>query len=129
MSERKRLPNGKPVLASVVRPSTREPVRPTPELQRLLSKVYDAYRKVDDPALNQACRQDFVFHMTDWLSDLHDLNRLYDRPSSATAKEAESIVYGFLIHAVPHLMAAGRLLEGKELTHPFKYPWEQVDGP
>jgi hypothetical protein len=98
---------------------------PTPELKKVLGKVYDAYRKLNDPTLNALCRQDFSFHMTDWLDDLQRLCRLYDHPEETTREEAEDAVFGFLIHAVPHLMAASRLLVGKEPTHPFKYPWEK----
>ena len=66
--------------------------------------------------------------MTDWLRDLQNLKDLYDGAASMSRKEAASVVYSFLIHAVPHLMAAGRLLEGEELTHPFKFPWEKDYG-
>jgi hypothetical protein len=100
-------------------------MRATPELKKILGKVYDAYQKLDDRALNSLCRQDFIFHMTDWLQDLQRLSSLYDHPEETGRDEAEDAVFGFLIHAVPHLMAASRLLRGKEPTHPFKYPWEK----
>jgi len=100
-------------------------IRPSPELQKVLGKVYDAYQKVDDATVNAACRQDFVFHMTDWLNDLQRLSRLYGDPKDTKREEAEDTVFGFLIHAVPHLMAAGHLLQGAEVTHPFELPIEK----
>jgi hypothetical protein len=63
--------------------------------------------------------------MTDWFNDLKNLNLLYADPVGMKPKDAQSVVFGFLIHAVPHLMAAARLLEGRDITHPFKFPWEK----
>ena len=124
MSEKKRPQNGKFISTPAELSSGHELLRPSPELRIVLSKVYDAFQKLDDSKLNALCREDFVFHMTDWLRDLQQLNHVYSGTTAVKTQEASDAVYGFLIHAVPHLMAAGRLLEGKELTHSFKYPWE-----
>lgn len=107
---------------TAVRPSVNDVIWPTADLQKILGKVYDSYRRLDDPAVNAACRQDFIFHMTDWLADLRRLSELYNHPNRIKRAEADAAVFGFLIHAVPHLMAAGRLFLGKEMTHPFDYP-------
>ena len=56
--------------------------------------------------------------MTDWLVDLERLATLYSRPDAFSKDEAGDAVFGFLIHALPHLMAAGRLLLG-EFSDPF----------
>ena len=76
----------------------------------MLAKVYDRYQHLDDPVANENARLDFVFHMTDWLMDLEDIAKIYKNPENCSPKEAGRIVYGFLIHAVPHLIAAARLI-------------------
>src|SRR5207253_1309986 len=91
---------------------------PSAELKRLLAAIYNRFQKLDDPAANVIARRDFVFHMTDWIDDLEGLAALYDNPGRFDKKAAGQAVYGFLIHALPHLMAAGRLLDGK-LSDPF----------
>jgi hypothetical protein len=57
--------------------------------------------------------------MTDWLEDLERLVALYKKPGQTAKQVAGDVVYGFLIHALPHLMEAGRLLEGHPVRNPF----------
>jgi len=92
---------------------------PSPQLKRILASVYNRHQKLDDPVANNRCRQDFIFHMTDWLRDMHRLTELYSHPEKATKEAAGDAVYGFMIHALPHLMEAGRLLEGHQIRNPF----------
>jgi len=127
MSAKKQPRNGKLASTPVVPPLKNEFTGPSPELQKILAKVYNTYQKQDDPKVNAACRHDFVFHMTDWFGDLQRLFLLYDHPDRATRKEAEAVVYGFLIHALPHLMAASHLLEGKAPAHPFEFPTDNLN--
>ncbi len=122
MSAKKPPRNGKPASKSAALPSKPKITWPSPEIEKVLAKVYDAFQKLDDPEVNAACRHDFVFHMTDWLNDLRQLTDLYNHPDRMKPQEADDAVFGFLIHAVPHLMAAGHLLNGKALTHPFDLP-------
>ncbi len=61
-------------------------------------------------AANAKAREDFVFHMTDWLNDLRSLAAVYEHPAQADRKQAGMVVAGFLYHVLPHLKAAGRLL-------------------
>ena len=119
MSARKRPRNGKPESTPTGLLSKAEVKSPSRDLQRLLRTVYDRYQKLDDPAANAAARHDFVFHMTDWISDLERLAALYGCPGKFGRASAGDAVYGFLIHALPHLMEAGRLLEGHEVVNPF----------
>ena len=128
MSGRKQPRNGKLASTPVAPPLAGDNGQATAELKRILAKVYDAYQKLQDPVLNRECRRDFVFHMTDWLADLRRLSELYDHPQAVKKQEADQIVFEFLIHAVPHLMAAGRLLLGHDIEHPFDYPWQGRDG-
>src|SRR5262245_44193474 len=110
MSAKKQPRNGDPASKTVAPPSPPEILYPSPALEKILGKVYDAYQKLDNTQVNDACRRDFIFHMTDWLDDLQRLYQFYGEPSRMKPEEAEEAVFGFLIHAVPHLMAAGHLL-------------------
>lgn len=87
---------------------------PTPELERLLARMFDHYRseerKSADPEEYEVWRRDFAFHMTDWLGDLERLSALFKDPKSFDTRQSRDIVVGFLIHAIPHLNQAGRLL-------------------
>ncbi len=83
---------------------------PSKQLQKLLASIYDRFQKLDDPVANAQARQDFVFHMTDWLDDLDRLVAIYEHPEQFDRKSAGCDIAGFLYHAIPHLKAAGRLL-------------------
>lgn len=91
-------------------------------IKKLLGEVFDAAREglresLDDAAYEEQ-RREFVFHMTDWLSDLGRLRELLANAEGADKDEACTQVIGFLYHAVPHLNAAGRLLLD-EIRDPF----------
>jgi hypothetical protein len=85
----------------------------------LLAAVYNRYQKLPDRAANAQARRDFVFHMTDWLEDVERLTEVFRHPTQVERESAGNAVYGFLIHALPHLMEAGRLLEGHDIRNPF----------
>ena len=76
-------------------------------------------RKRMQKADYQRRRAKFVFHMTDWLEDLRELNRLYEHPERFKASVACGPLYGILLHVVPHLQAAVRALDGTEPPDPF----------
>ena len=90
--------------------SKNELTPPSKELKKLLGSIYHQFQKLDDPAANRQSREEFVFHMTDWLNDLDSLYEAYKNPETISKEAAGDAVFGFLIHALPHLMAAGRLL-------------------
>src|SRR5439155_8797625 len=96
------------------RHARREPMLADPKLRKLLGKVFDLMRgderKAGDQDAYKTHRLDFVFHMTDWLKDLEELRELYEHPEKNTPEEASTRVIGFLVHVLPHLNAAGRLL-------------------
>lgn len=98
---------------------------PSPELKTLLGQAFDrrseGLREELTPEDYEVRRSDFVFHMTDWLSDLGRLSDLYANPDCWTAKAASREVGGFLHHVIPHLNAAGRLLLD-DITDPFAQP-------
>lgn len=86
----------------------------SPQLRELLEKVFDECREGLHAELSaaeyQRQRHDFAFHMTDWLTDLKELNDLYAHPEKADLDEATISIIGILYHVIPHLSAAGRLL-------------------
>ncbi len=82
----------------------------------LLGRVFDDAYADDRATLSDQdyarLRFDFIFHMTDWLDDLGRLNQVVSSPQARTTEEASGALMGFLIHAIPHLKAAGRILVG-----------------
>ena len=111
MSGKKQPRNGKPASMLTDPPLKGNFKFPSPELQRVLKDVYNRYQKLDDPETNRTARRDFVFHMTDWIEDLEQLAALYDHPAKFDKATAGDVVFGFLIHALGHLLAASRLLQ------------------
>jgi hypothetical protein len=87
-------------------------------LEQLLGHTFDAFRDVEDPAEHAQKKADFIFHMTDWKADLETLAALYQDPNRMDPKAARRFIFGFLIHVIPHLNAAGSLLVD-EVSDPF----------
>lgn len=89
-------------------------MEPNKKLLALLGKVFDAHRrdlKAELPAPEyEQRRHDFVFHMTDWLSDLRGYAEIVEHPGNHKKDDTLRFLIGFLYHVVPHLNAAGRLL-------------------
>jgi len=80
-------------------------------IEDLLRAVFDDVRANGLPD-DEKRRDEFVFHMTDWLDDLTVLWELFHSQKVSADVAAQRIV-GFLIHVTPHLNAAGRaLLDG-----------------
>lgn len=93
---------------------------PNAAVGELLRKVFDTRSPCAPSDPDYASRlHDFLFHMTDWWEDLAKFGWAMLEPGTPPSKQAVSAVYGFLIHAVPHLMAAGEALHGEPITHPF----------
>jgi hypothetical protein len=109
MSARKPLRNGKPASPNGG-PQSQKPKMPSKDLRKLLTTVYNQLQRLDDSAANAVARQDFVFHMTDWLDDLDRLKMILDHPDQVDRRKAASEIAGILYHIIPHLKAAGRLL-------------------
>ena len=90
---------------------------------QLLQNIFDGMRGEDRKAISAADyerqRHDFAFHMTDWWGDLKWLYRLYEHPDAANRNEALTSMIAFLIHVIPHLNAAHRLLLEEEVSDPF----------
>ena len=75
------------------------------QIKSLLRAVFGELREEDVPDFEKN-RDEFVFHMTDWLDDFVTLVR----SATATKEAAARQIVGFLYHVIPHLNAAGRLL-------------------
>lgn len=56
-------------------------------------------------------RDAFVFHMTDWRTELGALERLFESPDDYTQKEANQILQGLFYHVLPHLNAAAEIYD------------------
>ena len=113
MSEKKPRPNGKAGSTLFARGLKKKVKLPSRKLLRMLAKVYNRYQQLDESEADARAREDFVFHMADWEDDLFRLAKLYRRPEQFDDKTAGQIVFGFLSHALHHLLPAGRLLLGE----------------
>ena|SRR5438105_6415294 len=94
-----------------------------PELVELLNKVFDRVREGHLPPSEEGTqyemwKRDFVFHVTDWMADSERLRALFASPRDFDVEAASNLIVSFLIHVVPHLNAAGRLLLD-EISDPF----------
>src|SRR5262245_45987466 len=83
-------------------------------LQERLGSIFDSMRQALCNELSseeyEQRRSDFIFHMTDWKSDLDQLAQWMKRPDSCDNEAASNLVVGFLYHLIPHLRAAWRVL-------------------
>jgi hypothetical protein len=100
----------------------------SPQLVELLGRIFDSARQGEGKQTDyQQRRQDFIFHMTDWLGDLKNLNELYAHPEEADLREARTSLIALLYHVIPHLNAAGRLLLDTIQDHFTLHPEEPPD--
>lgn len=97
-----------------------------PELIAALNSVFDWVREghlpdSEDASQYEAWKRDFVFHMTDWMADIERLRALFTAPRGSDVEASSNLIVSFLIHVIPHLNAAGRLLLD-EVSDPFAQP-------
>jgi hypothetical protein len=93
-------------------------------LDDLLGRVFDQVRERQlpegvDAALYDRWKRDFIFHLTDWMPDIERLRGLFQSPEDYETETASTLIVSFLIHVIPHLNAAGRLLVD-EVSDPFQ---------
>ena len=88
------------------------------KLEALLARAFEIGEDGKEDADFRKKQADFVFHMTDWLSDLETLCNLVRNPEAWDAEQTCDFLIGFLIHVIPHLTTAGKLLVG-EIPNPF----------
>ena len=77
-------------------------------IENLMRAVFLELQEDDGTAFVEK-RDEFVFHMTDWLDDIEEFMALL-RSENATKEDAVRQIVGFLYHVTPHLNAASRLL-------------------
>src|SRR4051794_11083891 len=75
---------------------------PSPALKQLLGKVFDELGDATDLVAHKKRREDFIFHMTDWLNDLEDLGVIYKCPENRNRKETAIKIASILYHVIPH---------------------------
>lgn len=99
-------------------PGSSIPDAQAPKIAAALEKVYRHYHGQAGPRGKDRRTHDFIFHMTDWYEDLIRLSQIYLNPGKHSQREWNSSVYGFLIHAVGHLLAAAEI--NNTLFDPFE---------
>ena len=79
----------------------------------LRQKLRAAFERIADSDVDRRTRrqrrEDFAFHMIDWMDDLFQLAKLYRSPHRHSQREFDRILSGFLIHAPAHIIQAARL--------------------
>lgn len=90
-----------------------------PDWLRLrLAKVFEAKWAGDDLPKQAELQERFVFHITDIVDDVRRLNDMLASGEEPGTVEFEKVLYGFFLHAVPHLVAAGQLYDLVPETFP-----------
>jgi hypothetical protein len=83
-------------------------------LRKLLGEVFesaqDGLRDELSSKEYERRKQDFVFHMTDYVGDMARFAAIVARPEEWESEAATTFLIGYLYHVIPHLNAAGRLL-------------------
>lgn len=73
------------------------------KIQQRIAKAFESVVE------NKNVAHDIGFHMTDWLSDIRDLNETYSKIDDLSDKDIRAFVYGFLAQVPNHLNAAMKL--------------------
>ena len=73
------------------------------KIQRKIQTAFEANEETSSVA------PDIAFHMTDWLSDIKDLQEIYSNIENLSNDEITGFVYKFLAHVPNHLNAAMKL--------------------
>lgn len=85
--------------------------------QQLAEKIADALHH--GRFLPKAGAREAAFHLTDWLSDLAELDELLHTPTQ-DAEGLQKALLGFISHAPAHLAAAHRIVMGSPVTDVFE---------
>ena len=72
-----------------------------------------------ETGLSETVVKDVAFHMTDWLSDLHDYYHFCEEPDAIPGDAVRKLLIHFLIHVPNHLAAASKLLLDIPVTDVF----------
>lgn len=81
------------------------------EVRALLGQVFDEKWSRSELENFDELREKFVFHMTDAIDDVLQLADIYRADSPLETQPAAENIYGFFLHALPHLLAAGQIYD------------------
>ena len=73
---------------------------------KIQQRIQTAFEEMEE---TKSVAHDIAFHMTDWLSDIQDLQKTYSNIDNLSNYEITSFVYKFLAHVPNHLNAAMKL--------------------
>ena len=90
----------------------------TGDVERSLLKAFNYWQIIGDPALRREYSREFLFHLSDCQADVKKMAELCQHPENYSKKQSADIVFGFFVHAVPHLSAARRILFS-DMSDPF----------
>jgi hypothetical protein len=77
-------------------------------IRRNLERAFRPRWAGEPVAVYRRKRQDFAFHMTDWIDDLELLIKAYQSPTRFRRSEWEGVINGFVVHVAGHLVEAAR---------------------
>jgi hypothetical protein len=86
-------------------------------VHRIRSNIMQAL--AHDGFLTKAEAQEAAFHLTDWITELNELNELFSVPRWDTT-HAQQVLMSFVVHAQAHLVAAHRIIAGAPVTDVFE---------
>ena len=69
-------------------------------------RIQTAFEEIEETS---SVAHDIAFHMTDWLSDIKELQAIYSKIENVPNDEIISFIYKFLAHVPNHLNAAMKL--------------------
>lgn len=93
----------------------------TTSTNTLAGLLLEFFREMADAKEHSNFERDkdaFVFHMTDWESDLHDLAELFSRPDEFAQQHAKKVLHNLFYHVLPHLNAASEIYD--DAPHIYK---------
>ncbi len=73
---------------------------------KLQQRIQTAFEEIGE---TKSVAHDIAFHITDWLSDIKDLQKIYSNIETLSNDEITGFVYKFLAHVPNHLNAAMKL--------------------
>ncbi|MBX3290810.1 MAG: hypothetical protein KF855_15955 [Acidobacteria bacterium] len=74
----------------------------------------------ENSAFTEKDAYDISFHMTDWLEDIEELQRVYSNIDKLSNDEITSFIYKFVAHVPNHLNAAMKLTGLGPVTDVFE---------
>ncbi len=83
----------------------------TNTLERLLLAFFKEMASSKEQSNFEKDKDAFVFHMTDWQSNLSDLAELFSHPESIDEERAERVLQDLFFHVLPHLNVAAEIYD------------------